>query len=580
MHEVSTSDRRLADTRVEKGAESGATESRNTASQNIASASGRRWRAVAAWAVAGIVLYAFYLRISDSGRIVSDGANSALQAWDLIHGHILLHGWVFGDATYLTLELPLNGVMQLIFGLGPLATHVASALTYLIVAACAVAVAAIGGSGPARAARGAVVVAVLSVPLMSLLTVWLLLEEPDHTGTPAFILVAVLLMDRLPGRRFTAPLIGVLLCVGEIGDATVEYVAVPAIVLVCGYRVLASRKLRSSDTAILVAALASVPAEMLIRWVTVRMGGYLMVPPQARLATPSLWLKHVPQVWLDIRNLFGAAHTTTTKLGSFGNALGMLCLLAVVVGLVRLAWTWRRASRADQVLALVIVINIAEYLLSTMSRPEGYREIVAVLPCGAVLAARVLVPAGLGTARPQGDGALAAFRRAGYASAVIAVAVLAALLPLSAAATRPSAGPAIGPAPSDGASAPTAPLTAWLEAHRYTYGIAGNYWESSIISLQSGDRVQVRAISLSGNRQGWIARQPDWETNDLWFDPALHDATFLIADLKKSGRYSPAKYESAFGKPVATYRVGRWLILDYRKNLLREVLPRYPLHSA
>jgi hypothetical protein len=533
---------------------------------------------MAAWAVAGIVLYAFYLRISDSGRIVSDGANSALQAWDLIHGHILMHGWVFGDATYLTLELPLNGVMQLIFGLGARATHVASALTYLIVAACAVAVAAMGGSGPARAARAAVVVAVLSVPLMSLLTLWLLLEEPDHTGTPAFILVAVLLMDRLPGRRFTAPLIGVLLCVGEIGDATVEYVAVPAIALVCGYRVLASRKLRSFDTATLVAALASVPAEMLIRWVTLRMGGYLMVPPRTRLAAPSLWLNHLSQVWLDLRHLFGAAYTTTTKLGSFGTALGMLCLLAVVVGLVRVAWTWRRASRADQVLALVIVINVAVYVLSTIAQAEGYREIVAVLPCGAVLAARALVPARLGAARPQGDVPLAAFRRAGSASAVIAVAVLAALLPLSAAASWPSAGPALGPAPFDGWATPTAPLTAWLEAHRYTYGVA-SYWDSSVVSLQSGDRVQVRAINLGGNRQGSFAREPDWETNDLWFDPALHDATFVIADLKVSSSL-PADYEAAFGKPVATYRVGRWLILDYRRNLLREVLPRIPLHSA
>jgi hypothetical protein len=488
-----------------------------------------------------------------------------------------MHGWVFGDATYITLELPINGAMQLIFGLGPRATHFASALTYLIVAVCAVAVATLGGSGPARAARGAVVVAVLSVPLTSLLSVWLLLEEPDHTGTPAFILVAVLLMDRLAGRRFTAPLIGVLLCVGEIGDATVEYVAVPAIVLVCGYRVLASRKLRSFDTATLVAALASVPAEMLIRWVTVRMGGYLMVPPQAELAAPSLWLKHLSQAWLNICHLFGAAYTTTTVLGSFANALGVLCMLATALGLVRVAWTWRRASRADQVLALVILINIVVYVLSPLAQPEGYREIVAVLPCGAVLAARVLVPARLGIARPQGDGRLAAFWRTRCASVAIAVAVLAALLPLSAAATRPSAGPAIGPAPFDGWGTPTEPLTAWLEAHGYTYGV-GSYWDSSVVSLQSGNQVQVRAISLGagGNGQGSVAREPDWETNDLWYDAGLHDATFVVADLK-IGSSSPADYEAIFGKPVATHQVDRWLIMDYRKNLLRQVLPHGPL---
>jgi hypothetical protein len=530
---------------------------------------------MASWAAAGIVLYAFYIRIADSGRIVSDGANSALQAWDLIHGHILMHGWVFGDATYLTLELPVSGVMQLIFGLGARATHLASALTYLMVAACAVAVAALGGSGRARAARGAVAVAVLSVPLMSMLQVWQLLEEPDHTGTPAFILVAVLLMDRLASRRFTAPLIGVLLVVGEIGDATVEYVAVPVIVLVCGYRVLASRKLRSFDTATGVAALASVPAYMLIRWATVRLGGYLMVPPQARLAAPSLWLKHLPQVWLNILHLFGAARTTTTVLGSFGNALGVLCMAAAAVGLLRVAWTWRRASRADQVLALVMVINIIVYLLSPLPQPEGYREIAAVLPCGAALAARVLIPASLGTVHRQVSGFLPAFWRTHYASAVVVVAVLAALLPLSAAATRPSAGPGIGPAPFDGWGTPTEPLTAWLEAHRYTYGV-GTYWDSSIVSLQSGNRAEVRAIGLEHDPQGWVAREPGWETNDLWYNATLHNATFAVADLEITGA-SPVAFEKVFGKPAATYRVDRWMILDYRRNLLSNVLPHGPL---
>ena len=573
VHEVSASDERLTGGRAEKASEPGTTGSRN------ASPSRRRWRATAAWTAAGLVLAVFYVRISDSGRIVSDGANSALQAWDLIHGHILMHGWIFGDATYLTLELPINGVMQLIFGLGPRATHVASALTYLIVAACAVAVAGLGGSGPARAARAGVVVAVLSVPLTSLLALWLLLEEPDHTGTPAFLLIAVLLMDRLADRRFTAPLIGVLLCVGEIGDGTVEYAVVPAIAVACGYRALASRKLRSFDTATLVAALASVPAQMLIRWVTVRLGGYLMVPPQAFLASPSQWLKHVPVVWLNIRHIFGAVYPTANVLGLFGGVLGMLCLLAAAVGLVRVAWSWRRASRGDQVLALMIVLNIAVYLISPLPQPGGYREIVAILPCGAVLAARALVPARLGAARPQGDGSPAArWWRARYASVAVVLAVLAALLPLSAAATRPSAGPAIGPAPFDGWSTPTGPLTAWLEAHRYAYGLGG-YWNSSIVSLQSGDRVQVRAISIGLGRHGWFAQEPNWETNDLWFDPALHDATFVVADPKIAWS-SPADYEATFGKPVATYRVGRWVILDYRENLLFKVAPRPPMDSA
>jgi hypothetical protein len=46
----------------------------------------------------------------------SDGGNNALQGWDLLHGHLLLHGWQIGDANFYFLELPLNAVTEALFG--------------------------------------------------------------------------------------------------------------------------------------------------------------------------------------------------------------------------------------------------------------------------------------------------------------------------------------------------------------------------------------------------------------------------------------------------------------------------------
>ena len=220
----------------------------------------RRWWAAAAWSGGSLALFAYFLRISLGSRVNSDGANNALQAWDMLHGHVLLHGWLIGDATFYFFELPLNAITELLFGMGNLAAHVASALTYLIVAVCAVALAVTDSRGPARAARCAVVVTVLAAPLFTTSSVELLLEEPDHIGTSAFLLASFLLIDRAPGRRFTAPLLCVILCAGQLSDLTVRYVAVPAVLLVCGYRVLAARRLRSGDAALVVAAAASVPA--------------------------------------------------------------------------------------------------------------------------------------------------------------------------------------------------------------------------------------------------------------------------------------------------------------------------------
>ena len=508
----------------------------------------RRWQAVAAWVAGGLVLFPFFLRISFGERVNSDGANSALQAWDLAHGHLMLHGWILGDATFYAFELPLNGIVQLLFGVGNLAAHIGSALTYLIVAACAVALAVTSSRGPARAVRGAVVVAVLAAPLLAGPPILALLEEPDHIGTSLFLLLSFLLIDRVPDRPVTAPLACLILCAGQLSDLTVRYVAVPAVVLVCGYRALAARKLRSGDAALVVAAVISVPLELVLRAAMVHVGAFVMVPPQTRFSAPGLWPRHTSLIWLNVRVLFGSVARPDTRLGGAGTAFGLICLLAVLFGLARVIWTWRRASRAEQLLLAAIVFNVGMYLVSVMPSPGRYREVAVVVPCGAVLAARALVPARI-TAMPR-------------AVAAVAATGLIALLSLATAATRPPMSPA------------SAPLAGWLEAHGLRYGIAG-YWDASVVTLQSGNRVQVRAVDLYRNFDGHPGLNicaPGWETNALWYNASRYDATFAVAD--SDGRYPAADFEQFLGQPAATYRVASWLVLVYRANLLQRISPR------
>jgi hypothetical protein len=504
----------------------------------------RRWWPGVAWAGGGLALFAFFLRISLGSVVDSDGANNALQARDMLHGHLLLHGWAIGDATFYAFELPLNATTELLFGLGNLAIHAASALTYLIVAVFAAALAVTGARGPARAARCAIVVTVLAAPLLTKSSVLLLLEDPDHIGTSAFVLASFLLIDRAPGRRFTAPLLCVLLCAGQLSDLTVRYVAVPAVLVACGYRVLAARRLRSGDTALVAAAAASVPLESLIRAAMLHMGAFSMVPPRARLSPVGSWPHHAAITWLDIRILFGAIVAPDTRLGSVGAAFGLACLLAAVFGVGRVVWTWRAASRAEQLLCVAIISNVGAYLVSVMPLPKaGAHEVAAVLPCGAVLAARACVP-------PRLTGTL----RAGLA---VTATALAALVPLGSAATQPPLRPA------------TVPLAAWLEAHGLRYGIAG-YWDASVVTMQSGQRVEIRAVDLGKDNNILV---PGWETNFLWYTASGHDARFVVADY--DGRYPAAAFERHFGRPVATYRVASWLVLIYRTNLLRQ-LGHYP----
>jgi hypothetical protein len=225
-----------------------------------------------------------------------------------------------------------------------------------------------------------------------------------------------------------------------------------------------------------------------------------------------------------------------------GAAFGLACLLAAVFGLGRVAWTWRAAHRAEQLLCVAIVVNIGLFLVSVFPGALSSHEIAMVLPCGAVLAARACVPARI-TGMPR-------------AFLAVTATVLAALVPLAAAATRPPLRPA------------TAPLAAWLEAHRLTYGIAG-YWDASVVTMQSGDRVQICSVGIKDKK----IFVPYWETNALRYNASRYDASFVIAD--HLGMYPAATFERQFGRPVATYRVESWFVLVYRTNLLRQ-LEIYP----
>jgi hypothetical protein len=502
----------------------------------------RAWVALG-WAAGGAALFALFLRISITAAArstSSDPANSALQAWDMLHGNLLLHGWIVGDATFYTFELPLIAIVEVFFGLRILSVQVAVALVYVIVAACAIVIAVTDSRGASRVVRAGVAVAVLAAPALIASDMWIPLGFPDHTGTSVFLLVSFLLIDRAPGRRFTAPLVCAILCAGQISDVTVRYVAVPAIVVVCGYRVLAARKIRTGDAASLIAAAVSVPLSLAVRALMRHFGAYLMVAPKTRIAPVSHWPHNAAVTWYAVRMVFGISAGPNASPAGGAAIFGLACLLVTVAGMVRVLWRWRTARRAEQLLLVAIFVNIVAYTISTLPNQWVPHDIVAVLPAGAILGARALVPARIVGRLPT--------------LAATGAAVVAALLPLSLAATRPPQVPA------------WTGLTAWLQTHGLRYGLGG-YWDGSAVTLQSDGKVDVRTVKVNGREiTPWA-----WEMYTGWYDPARHYANFVIVDLVGTDlRPQAIRF---FGRPVSTHRVDGWEVLIYDKNVLRDVKP-------
>ena len=131
-------------------------------------------------------------------------------------------------------------------------------------------------------------------------------------------------------------------------------------------------------------------------------------------------------------------------------------------------------------------------------------------------------------ARGARPGTRSCYRKADRGRRAVAATAVIALLPLSAAAARPRMTP------------DTPPLSAWLEAHGLRYGVAG-YWDASVATVESGNKVQLRAIDLHPHPDApkWTVNIPGWESNPLWYNPSTYDATFAVADVNGSADGHP-----------------------------------------
>ncbi|HET7013077.1 MAG TPA: hypothetical protein VFI65_04155, partial [Streptosporangiaceae bacterium] len=166
----------------------------------------------------------------------------------------------------------------------------------------------------------------------------------------------------------------------------------------------------------------------------------------------------------------------------------------------------------------------------------GARETVGLLPLGAVLAGRML--------------ATRVFE-------VKLVPILAAVLAFyGLTLARYDTKPAL---PS-----PDRPLASWLAAHHLTYGLSASWYASNAVTLYSHGQVKVRDVRFS--RHDNLVRLR-WNTEEPWYWPKLHDATFVV--LNPCSSVIPARLDTEFGPPTAAYRVDDFTVLVWRgTNLL------------
>jgi hypothetical protein len=522
-------------------------------------ASRRRWIEVAAFVLAAAALFAVYLRLSRTVPENSDEANVLLVASDMLHGNLLLHGWYLTDVSFYTTEVPQYALLEIFFGLHPDTAHIAAAMTYTLVVVLAVLLARGGFTSRAAVIRLLIAAGIILAPQLGPGVTALILTI-GHIGTAVPVLLIFLLLDRAPQRWWVPVLTGLGLAWVLVADQLVLIVAIVPLAVVCALRVLEAavreRSLsrafatRRYDLSLIVAAAAAAGLGWVAERILRALGGYIVAPVPFTFTLHdfpanlhSLWA--VPQIFgADYRGLAGGPYYTAL--------LHMVSLALVGLALLLLAGRFfSGAALVDQVLGVAIVLNIALFVL-TSAGSEGPHEIAEVAPFGAALAARML--AGPRAAGARVPGLLARRTRAvAYGAGVV---VLAGYLGgLAHNVAQPASPPAF------------ARVASWLQAHHLRYGLGG-YWESGIVTVQTGGQVKVRALLKA-------TLEPDlWLAKSAWYDPTTQQANFVVLSSTPGfeNNWEPrALVSKYFGRPAHVYNFGPYTVMVWDRNILADV---------
>src|SRR5579859_2401947 len=614
----------------------------------------RRWAAVGAYLLCGLILFAAYARLSQTYTLNSDSANILLMGSDLMHGNLLLHSWYMSDVSFYPTELPQYALLESFLGLRAETAHIAAGMTYTLVLLFAVMLARAGSSGRQRLTRTLIAGGIMLAPQLGL-GVFAMDLSVGHIGTAAPLLLIWLLLDRTErsAPRWSVPvLLAVLLAWVQVADPIVYVVGIGPLGIVCALRVIRGwhkaagswwRRLTAQwyDLSLGAASVAAAGLAWIANNVLSALGGFTVNRLPFYLTPWSDLHNNWPAGW-KVLEVFGANYTGLGGIPLVLAFLHMASVALVVLALARVAWRFFRVSLVDQILVVAIVLNIVLYLLTNAS-DEAAHEVAIIVPYGAALVARVLVSAGAvapardrfavrardtagrGAHRVQSarrarlaqltGGALVAgwVRLTGWVQVpgrvvargwawlvrwvrvpgriVAAVCVrlarwlrLPGWVRLARRVGRSRwirlAGAVAGILVLIGYAAglgwevtkPAVPaantsLATWLADHHLTYGLSG-YWTSSVVTLNSGNKVQVRALMQH-------TMQDDlWMSKESWYDPQTHYANFIVLD-SAPGYFSHWEplglIKKYFGTPAKIYHTGPYTIMVWNRNLLPSI---------
>jgi hypothetical protein len=431
---------------------------------------------------------------------------------------------------------------------------VAAAMTYTLVVLLGALLAKGTSTGRQAVVRVLIAVGIMLAPQLAS-GVNILLSSPDHIGTSVPVMTVWLILDRARSRWYIPVIAGALLGWAAVADTIVILVGVLPLAGVSAIRVIRATAIERKplaaqwyELALGAAALLGGAAAMVALHFIHAAGGFYMPAPATGIAHGRLLVHNLGIAGQGLLVLAGADFLGLRLTGS--TVFTMLHVAGAVLaagGVCLAAWRFPRdRDRVAQLLVAGVAINLAAYVLSTKAGAvTQVREIAPVLPFSAALAGRLL-----------GGPVLAGRLRSALLVPLLAGFLLGYLLGLAGEIGQPSV------------AAQDQQITSWLAARHLHTGLSG-YWESNVVTLASGDQVQIRLVNVS-YRLGRLFPS-SFEGKAEWYDPRRNSANFVVLFPGRAEYFGFTEERAVlatFGEPARTYHVGSYTVLVWDKNLL------------
>jgi hypothetical protein len=533
---------------LEESSRAPAVGSAEVASNDASEAEVSRRRVViivsAAALISFVALTAFLYVVSSHAYLPdSDGATVILEGNSIVHGNVALAGWSLSYDSFWLLDALYYAVAIGIVGIHGYLLHLVPA----VIATLVVITGALIARDEERRLIGFVgsllVVAVLAFPTH--LFAYIFLRGPLHIDTVLCALIAfVALGNHRFGWRWAVAVI--FLAAGALGD--LQVIAFGTLPLFLA-GLIASARARRASVALpaTTASAVSVVVALVGREIAKSAGTFHLIKPDPRAPYSTMFGSNLKLSGHYFADLVGVGRTAFGNGGvpsafTYAHAIVLVVLLASVVfalvGLFKGAIVGEnrggssiRRSTLDDMLVLAAIGGLVVFLTLTTEPIFAYsRYLVPSVIFATVLAGRF----GTRLARSFVRSREVIPRSIPIACAAVALAVVAALASATGfelAQTKPFD--------------PYAKIASFLERHHLHDGL-GDYWTSSIVTVESNDAVVVRAVTATP--QGKLVRY-DRESDASWYSG--HRFFFVVLNPTLNfGNVNVLTATATFGRPI------------------------------